>query len=353
MSAKVIAGISIGDVNGIGLEVIMKTFLDQRMYNFCTPVLYGSSTALAYHRKVLNLEQLNYQTVSNLSNLSPKTLNVFNCLDENLIVNLGAPSRKAGEYALTALDTALNDLAQANIDVLITAPVDKSQINSEKTQFTGHTEYITQYFNKEESLMFMVNDTLRIGLVTVHIPVNEIAAAISAKKITKKLQLMHESLFHDFAIERGKIAVLSLNPHSGDSGLLGKEESAQIVPGIENAQEEGILAYGPFAADGFFGSGNYHKFDAILAMYHDQGLIPFKGLSFENGVNFTAGLPVIRTSPDHGPAFSIAGKNEASEQSFRAAVFQAVEIFKHRKTYNEMSDNPVQHRVLRKERAHR
>ncbi len=353
MREKVIAGISIGDINGVGLEVIMKTFLDTRMFNICTPVLYGSAKTVAYHRKALNLENFNYQNVTDLNALNAKTLNVVNCEDENLIVNLGSPSRKAGEYALQALDTALKDLADRKIDVLITAPVDKSQIHSEKTPFSGHTEYITQYFNKDDSLMLMVSDSLRVAMVTGHLPLSEVAETISAKKVTNKLQMLHDSLFMDFALERGKIAVLGLNPHAGDSGILGKEEKEQIIPGIEKAQELGILAYGPYPADGFFGSGNYNQFDAILAMYHDQGLIPFKGMSFQNGVNFTAGLPVIRTSPDHGTAFPLAGKNEASPKSFQAAVFQAVEIFRNRENHTDMNADPVKQQVVRKERAKR
>lgn len=338
---KPIIGITIGDYNGVGCEVILKSFSDSRMFDFCIPVLYGSAKIIAYHKKALQIDAVNYQQLKPGNVPAAKILNVINCVSEHVIINTGQPSVQSGEAALAALDTALKDLKEGKIDALVTGPLDKSYIKPRQGIFTGHTEYIAGYFNIAETLMLMVCDTIRIGLVTNHLPIKEVAASISAKKIIAKLEILNRSLHQDFGIMKPKIAVLGLNPHAGDSGTLGNEEKEIITPAIRKAQEQGILAYGPYPADGLMGSGAFSKFDAVLAMYHDQGLVAFKTLCFGNGVNVTAGLPVVRTSPDHGPAFDIAGKNIALPDSFRNALFTACDILKNRKIYQQYAANPL------------
>jgi len=346
VSQKIKIGISIGDCNGVGTEVILKAFSDSRLFDFCIPVVYGSAKILSYYKKALDLESLQHQQLKEGQPPHAKVLNVVNCLDENIIINVGQPSPQSGEGALIALDAALKDLKDGIIDALVTAPLDKSTIKPKTGTFTGHTEYIANYFGVAETLMFLVCDTIKVGLVTNHMPVKDVAAALTSKKIITKLEIMHLSLHKDFGIMKPKIAVLGLNPHAGDNGLLGSEEKEIILPAIRKAQEQGILAYGPYPADGLIGSGEFSKFDAVLAMYHDQGLVAFKSLCFGNGVNFTAGLPVIRTSPDHGTAFDIAGKNIALPDSFREAILAAVDIFRNRTAYNEYSANPLKtHRI--------
>lgn len=342
-------GISIGDINGIGLEVIMKTFSDNKMLELCTPIIYGSSKALSYHRKALNFTNVNYNIIKSTNYANQKALNIINCWEEEVEIILGKSSSVAGEYAAKALEGAMNDLKAKTIDALVTAPINKHTIYSEKFKYSGHTDFLTEKSGASDSLMFFISDNMKLGLVTVHIPIKDIANHINQGKIFRKIEMMEQSLKKDFGIEKPKIAVLGLNPHAGENGLIGKEESSEIIPAIKKAQEQNMIVYGPYSPDGFFGSKNYLGFDAILAMYHDQGLIPFKALSFGNGVNFTAGLPVIRTSPDHGTGYDIAGKNIADEGSFRSAVFLAIDIFGKRNNYAEMTKNPLKKTELEKE----
>jgi 4-hydroxythreonine-4-phosphate dehydrogenase len=305
------------------------------------PIIYGSTKIISYYKKSLDLESVHHQQLKDGQQLSFKALNVINCLDENIIINAGQPSAQSGEAALTSLNAALNDLKDGNIDAIVTAPLDKSNIKPASGTFTGHTEYIANYFGINETVMLLVCDKIKVGLVTNHIPVKDVAGNLTSKKIITKLEIINQSLHKDFGKMKPKIAVLGLNPHAGDKGLLGTEEKEIIIPAIQKAQEQGILAYGPYPADGLIGSGEYSKFDAVLAMYHDQGLVAFKSLCFGSGVNFTAGLPVIRTSPDHGTAFDIAGKNIALPDSFREAIFTAHEIFRNRKNYADDISNPL------------
>lgn len=278
----------------------------------------------------MNLEEFNYSQVRNKGQFAPKSINVINCWEDTLEVNPGKASKESGRASFQALKQATEELKEGILDALVTAPIDKHAIHSEEFPFTGHTEYLTQFFGVSESLMFMVSDSLRVGLVTEHIPVNQVATSITKEKIESKLKVMEQSLRKDFGINKPRIAVLGLNPHAGDNGLVGKEEEQIIKPLITDQRNKGKMVFGPFPADGFFASGQYAKYDGVLAMYHDQGLAPFKAIAFENGVNFTAGLPVVRTSPDHGTAYGLAGKNQADESSLREAIYRAVDIAKHR-----------------------
>lgn len=339
-----------GDVNGIGLEIILKTFLDPGMLHVCTPVVYGSSKVLSYHRKALGIQEFNYSTIRNHNEINLTKINLVNCWDEEIKVDLGKPTDVGGKYAFKSLEAACKDLADKKVDVLVTAPIDKKTIQQEGFNFPGHTEYLAKYFNAQEYLMMMVNESLRVTFVTGHTPLRNVAGEITLEKIIAKVKLMNQSLKGDFGIRKPKIAVLSLNPHAGDGGLIGKEEEEIIKPAVKKAFEEGMLVHGPYAADGFFGSNNYRKFDGIVAMYHDQGLTPFKALSFSSGVNFTAGLPIVRTSPDHGVGYDIAGKNIASESSFREAIYVACDIFNKRKEFEEVTANPLRFSKLSAER---
>jgi 4-hydroxythreonine-4-phosphate dehydrogenase len=351
VSQKIKIGISIGDYNCVGPEVILKAFSDSRLFDFCIPIVYGSAKILSYYKKALDLESVQHQHLKEGQPPHAKVLNVVNCLDENTIINVGQSSPQSGEGALIALDAALKDLKDGIIDALVTAPLDKSNIKPKTgATFTGHTEYIANYFSVAETVMLLVCETMKVGLVTNHLPVKDVAASLTSKKIITKLEIMNLSLHKDFGIMKPKIAVLGLNPHAGDNGLLGSEEKEIILPAIRKAQEQGILAYGPYPADGLMGSGEFAKFDAVLAMYHDQGLVAFKSICFGNGVNFTAGLPVIRTSPDHGTAFDIAGKNIALPDSFREAVLTAVDVFRNRTEYNEYAANPLKKQRMEMEK---
>jgi 4-hydroxythreonine-4-phosphate dehydrogenase len=347
---KVKVGITIGDPNGIGLEVILKTFLDPAMLQVCTPVLYGSAKVLSFHRRVLGINEFNYSTIRYHSEINSKKLNLINCWEEEVKIELGKPSEIGGKYAFKSLEAACKDLAENKIDVLVTAPIDKKTIQQEGFNFPGHTEYLAKYFNSSDYLMMMVNDTLRVSFVTGHIPLKNVANQITAEKIISKLGIMNKSLKRDFGIRKPKIAVLSLNPHAGDNGLIGKEEEEIIKPVIKKAFDDGLMVTGPYSADGFFGSSAFKKFDGILCMYHDQGLVPFKALSFTSGVNFTAGLPVVRTSPDHGVGYDIAGKNIASESSFREAVYVACDVFNKRRDYDIANANPLKFSKLGSDR---
>jgi len=341
MKNKIILGISHGDVNGISYEVILKTLLDTRIYEVCTPILYGSAKVAAYHRKALNLPAQNINLIKSADEATQRKAYLINCINDEIRVELGKSTPMAGESSYSALQKAVTDLKEGKIDALVTGPIDKHNIQSDTFHFPGHTEYLAAQYPGSESLMLMVNEVMKIGVVTGHYALKDVPGKITQELILEKLRIMNKSLVEDFNIRKPRIAVFSLNPHAGDSGLLGSEEEKIISPAIKLARDQNILAFGPFSADGFFGAGTYSKFDGLLAMYHDQGLIPFKALSYEGGVNYTAGLPIVRTSPAHGTAYEIAGKNEASENSFRHALYMACDILKNREEYKELTANPL------------
>jgi len=325
-------GITLGDLNGIGPEVIIKALADHRLLNLMTPVIYGSTKVLSFYRKLMNLEEFNYSQVKTKGQFFPKAINVVNCWEDMIEINPGQPSRQTAKAALISLKRAVEEVKEGLIDGFVTGPIDKNTIHGEEFPFQGHTEYLTQEFNAGESLMLMVGNDLRVGLVTEHIPVKEISSFITRERVELKIRLMEFTLKKDFLISKPKIAVLGLNPHAGDEGLLGNEEIDVIKPVIQDLKSKGKLIFGPFPADGFFASGQHSKYDGIVAMYHDQGLVAFKTLSFESGINYTAGLPYVRTSPDHGTAYGLAGKNLASEGSMRQAMYVACDIIKNRRT---------------------
>lgn len=338
-SDKIIVGISIGDLNGIGIEVILKTFEDKRMLDFCTPVIFGSTKVISYHKKGLN-DEIQVQGISELNQLNHAKINVLNIWKEDVAIEYGKPTKISGEYALKSLESAVNQLKENKIDVLITAPINKENIQSDAFHFPGHTEFLEEKL-EGKSLMILMTDVLRIGLITGHIPISKVAETITSELIKSKVDTMHTSLIQDFGINKPKIAVLALNPHCGDKGVIGKEDDEIIRPTIEAIQATGKLVFGPYAADGFFGNETYKQFDGVLATYHDQGLAPFKALSFGKGVNFTAGLSHVRTSPDHGTSYDIAGKNLASSSSFQEALFMAIQIFKSREEHKELTKNQL------------
>ena len=344
-------GISMGDFNGIGMEVIIKTFMDNRMMQLCTPIVYGASRIASFHRKALGIADFSFNIIRDADAANPKMANLINCWDEEIKMELGTSTNLAGEKAIASLELAIADLKSGKIDVLVTAPINKNNVQSATFKFPGHTEYLAEKFDVKDYLMLLVSDDLRIGTVTGHIALNQVASALSTEKIYTKVKLLNNSLIQDFGIRKPKIAVLGLNPHAGDNGLLGEDETKLIIPAIEKLKSEGIMAIGPYAADGFFGSQVYHQFDGVMAMYHDQGLIPFKAMAFESGVNFTAGLPIIRTSPDHGTGYDIAGKNKASESSFRQAVYLACDLFHQRKQQAGLVANPLKITNQRRERG--
>lgn len=338
-SEKIKVGISIGDLNGIGMEIVLKTFEDQRMLDFCTPIIFGSTKVFSYHKKALNLNT-HVHGIDNIEKAISNKLNLLNIWKELVDIELGSPTKTSGKYAFESLQSATKALKEKEIDVLITAPINKNNIQSEDFNFNGHTEYLESILDGE-SLMILMTDELRIGLITGHIPVNEVASSITSDLIKKKVAIMYNSLVMDFNISKPKIAVLGLNPHCGDHGVIGSEDDEITTPTIKEIQTTGKLVYGPFAADSFFGSESYKKFDGVLAMYHDQGLAPFKTLSFGMGVNYTAGLSEIRTSPDHGTAYEITGKGIANHNSFKEALFKAISIFKTRNEYIELNKNKL------------
>ncbi|MDK2978099.1 MAG: hypothetical protein PWP52_813 [Bacteroidales bacterium] len=340
---KIVVGISHGDINGISYEVIIKSLKDNRILDFCVPVVFGSAKVAAYHRKALNITNFSFNNIKSADEANIKRANMINCLDDNVRVELGKSTPIAGEASFISLEQAVKSLKEKKIDVLVTAPINKDNIQSEQFQFPGHTEYLTRESNAEESLMLMVSENLKIGVVTGHIPISEVPQAMNVENILNKLRIMNHTLIQDFKVRKPKIAVFGLNPHAGDNGLIGTEENDIIIPAIEKAKEENIFALGPYPADGFFGSNNFTKFDAILAMYHDQGLAPFKALAFDSGVNFTAGLDFIRTSPGHGTAYEIAGQGKASADSFRKAIYLACDIYRNRKEYMEITKDPLKH----------
>lgn len=328
---KIKVGISIGDLNGVGLEVILKTFADKRMFDFCTPVLFASQKSVAFHKKAINSE-MRFQEIKSIEKAVDGKMNLLSVWKEEEPVSLGTPTKESGRCALLSLEAATKALKEKAVDVLLTAPISKENIQSETFAFEGHTEYLEANL-EGDSLMILMTDTLRLGLVTGHVPVAKIAETITKELIEKKVSIMYNTLVQDFGISKPKIAVLGLNPHCGDNGVIGEEDDDLIRPTLAGIQQTGKLVYGPYAADGFFGSEKYKQFDGVLAMYHDQGLVGFKSISFGGGVNFTAGLSEIRTSPDHGTAFEIAGKNEADASSFREALYTAIQIFKTRSAY--------------------
>jgi 4-hydroxythreonine-4-phosphate dehydrogenase len=342
----ILAGISQGDINGIGYEVIIKTLSDPTINDICTPVVYGSPKVGAYHRKALNINNFTFNNIRTPDEAHARKVNMINCLDDDIRVELGKSTTQGGEAAIISLRKAVEDLKSGKIDVLITAPIDKKNVQSENFHFKGHTDYLKSVAGAEEVLMFMISESMRIGIATDHVPLRNVPGLITFETLLHKIRLMNQSLILDFGIRKPRIAVLGLNPHAGDNSLLGTEEAEILSPAIQQAQKEGIMTFGPFPADGFFGAGSFTKFDGILAMYHDQGLAPFKALSFDSGVNFTAGLPFIRTSPVHGTAFAIAGKGEASENSFRQALYLACDIFRNREIYTEISKNPLKHQDI-------
>lgn len=337
---RIKVGITIGDIHGIGPEIVIKALSDNRITQVCTPIIYGNSKVISHYRKTLSQQEFNYITIRSIHDIIPKKVNLINCWEEELKIEMGVASQINGPYAMKALEAATNDLKGGFIDALVTAPIDKHSI-APQGGFSGHTEYLAQAFNTSDYLMFLVSGNLRVALVTGHVPISKIAPMITGERIKQKLNVMIKSLKRDFGIRKPKIAVLGLNPHAGDSGVIGNEDRDIIAPTIKEAFAAGLLVFGPYSSDGFFGTGQHDKFDAVLAMYHDQGLIPFKTLAFENGVNFTAGLPIVRTSPDHGVAYDIAGKGIASESSLREALYSAVDIVNRRVDYDEVNEKPL------------
>lgn len=345
MAKKLVVGITQGDGNGIGYEVIIKSFADERMLDFCTPVVYGSSKVFGFYKKQLhNIEQINTNVISSAKDVHQKRVNIVNCLPDNVFVEPGQPTPESAKSAMTALRCAVEDLRNGFIDVLVTAPINKRAMVNEGFGYTGHTEYLEHEFNVKEGLMIMVCDQFKVAVATGHIPLKKVPESLTTELILDKLRIMKASLCRDFGVDAPKIAVLGLNPHCGDGGLLGDEEQSIILPAVQAANEEGILAFGPYSPDGFFGLGNYSRFDATLAMYHDQGLIPFKALAFERGVNYTAGLPIVRTSPDHGTAYDMAGRDLADPRSMIASIYTAVDIYNHRAAYDELLKGKMQTR---------
>ena len=341
MSSKVKIGISIGDVNGIGLEVILKTLANNSILDYCTPIVYGHTKIASYHRKALGLPDFNFNVITSANLANPKRANLINCWEEDVKIELGMSTETGGKYALLSLEKATEDLLSGEIDALVTAPINKFNIQAETFKFPGHTEYLQERCGSNDVLMFLISEELKIGVVTSHIPLKDISASITKEKIVQKLKMINDSLKKDFWIEKPKIAVLGLNPHAGDNGLLGSEEKDVIIPAIQEAFDKGIICFGPYSADGFFGNGTYKQFDAVLAMYHDQGLIPFKTIAFSTGVNYTAGLKMVRTSPDHGTGYDIAGKNLADPTSFIEAVFAATHIVKNRREQESLLSNQL------------
>lgn len=341
MSNKVKIGISIGDINGIGLEVILKALSDPKILNYCTPIVYGHTKVASYHKKALGLGDFNFQVIHQAAAANVNRANIINCWEEDVKIDLGEANETGGKYALLSLERATADLINGDVDALVTAPINKFNIQSDTFKFPGHTEYLQEKSGSQDVLMFLLSEDIRVGVVTGHIPLLEVSKSITKEKIIRKLVMMNESLKKDFWIEKPKIAVLGLNPHAGDNGLLGKEEQEVIAPAIQEAFDKGIICFGPYPADGFFGNGTFKQFDAVLAMYHDQGLIPFKTIAFSTGVNYSAGLKFVRTSPDHGTGYDIAGKNSADPSSFIEAIFAAVHIVKNRTEQADLLRNQL------------
>lgn len=343
---KIRVGITHGDINGVGYEIILKLFSEPMMLDLCTPVVYGSPKVATYHRKAMELTT-NFVTVEQAEDVSDGALNLVDCIEGDVKIDFGKATPESGKAALTALERAVDDYKKGLIDVLITAPICKSAIQSDTFHFPGHTEYIQERAGEgQEALMILMNENLKVALVTTHLPIKDVPAAITKEAIIKKAHIFADALSRDFAVQKPRVAVLALNPHAGEDGLLGCEEQEVITPAIEQLRNEGVNCFGPFAADGFFGTSAYDHYDGVLAMYHDQGLAPFKALAMTSGVNYTAGLPVIRTSPDHGTAYDIAGKGLADENSMRQAIYTAIDIFRNRKRDDEAHANPLRKQVV-------
>jgi len=339
---KIRIGITIGDVNGIGPEVIIKTLENQKLLDMCTPVIYASAKVMSYHRNVAKADNFNFKTVSDIKRLYNDNVNLVNCWIDNVTINLGKITESGGKYAHISLDRAVQDLKEGNIDALVTAPINKKAMNLVGFPYMGHTDYLGDQFKEENHLMVLADDSLRVAVLSHHIPLREVADTVTKDNIMRTLKLLNKALITDFDIEKPHIGILGLNPHASDEGVIGNEEETIIRPAIIEAKKSGLLVSGPYSPDAFWGKADFSKYDAILAMYHDQGLIPFKMHSFGNGVNITVGLPFVRTSPDHGTAYDIAGKNIANPDSFRAALYQAIDLARNRKTYGEMSKNRVE-----------
>lgn len=342
MTRKIVVGITQGDTNGIGYEVIIKALSDARILEICTPVVYGSSKAFGLYRKdIPETENINTNVISSAKDAHPKRVNIVNCVPDNLQIEPGQCTNDGAKAAIIALEKAVEEIKAGHLDAIVTAPFNKRSVNEETFKYAGHTEYLINEFEAKDGLMFLCSDKMRVGVATGHIALSKVSQALNPELIVSKLRIMNESLLKDFNIVKPKLAVLGLNPHSGDKGLMGDEEQNIIAPAIKMANEEGIMAFGPYPPDGFFSVNMQYKFDAVLAMYHDQGLIPFKSLAFDSGVNFTAGLPVVRTSPDHGTAFDLAGENKANPQSMISSIYLAVDVVRNRERYAQMHANPL------------
>lgn len=339
---KPIIGITIGDLNGIGPEVIIKTFADQRMMDLCTPVVFCSNKVINYYRKVLDDQHFKFNSTKDLKNLNQKQVNVFNCWEEEVPIQPGALTEHGGKYAVRSLMVAAQCLKDGELDALVTAPIHKANTKVPDFDYTGHTPFLKDKFGAKDVVMILFHNDLRVALATEHIPISSVASHITKDLLTSKINLFKESLAKDFGIDKPKIAVLGLNPHAGDNGNIGTEEKEIIVPLMESLQQSGTLLFGPYAADAFFAQSSYKEFDGVLAMYHDQGLVGLKTIAEGKGVNYTAGMPVVRTSPDHGTAFDIAGKGIADESSFREAVFRCIDILNQREEYAANTANPLQ-----------
>lgn len=351
MENRIRIGFTLGDVNGIGPEVVLKALEDKRMLGLCTPIIYGSNRIVSFYKKLSNLEGLTYTTAATADLANAKAVNIINCITQEVMIMPGQENETGAQVALASLEAATTDLLNGHIDAIVTAPINKHNLQSIGFAYPGHTEYFNAKAGLRDSVMLLMQGELRVGLATGHIPVKDVAAALTKEKLLQKLDIIHHCLKQDFASTSPKIAVLGLNPHAGDGGALGAEETNVIIPAIKAAQDKKMFVTGPFSADGFFGSGQYQEFDAVLAMYHDQGLVGFKSLSFGNGVNFTAGLPFVRTSPDHGTAFDIAGKNIASPESMLQAIFTATDIVRNRREYQEATKNPLKRTEVASERG--
>jgi 4-hydroxythreonine-4-phosphate dehydrogenase len=338
---KPVIGISCGDLNGIGIELIIRTFSDNRITEHCTPVIFASNKAINFYRKLVQDTNLNYSIIKDFTRVNHKQVNLFNCWEEDVAITPGQLSDTGGKYAVLSLQTATAALKQKQIDGLVTAPIHKKNTQSPEFDFTGHTPFLKHMFGVNDVAMMLCAGDFRVALVTEHVPVGDVAKHITKEKILSKLQIIHRSLQKDFGIDKPRIAVLGLNPHAGDEGLIGNEEETIIKPAIKEARNSNMLVVGPYSADAFFARRSFEKFDAVLAMYHDQGLIPFKALASGDGVNFTAGLPVVRTSPDHGVAFDIAGKDKADNSSFLTALFECIDIINRRNGYEDNRKNPL------------
>ncbi len=328
---KPIIAFTVGDINGVGPELIIKTFSNRKLLDMCTPVIYGSGKLFAYYRKALHTSDFNYKQIRNLDEVDAKRVNLLSCWEEELAVLPGQSTAEGGKASFLSLKKATKDWVDGRVDALVTAPINKSNIQNDEFKFAGHTEYLTKEAGEKDSLMLMTSPQLKMGIVTAHIPLSQVAQSLTKEAIVKKAMILHKTLMADFGVRKPKIAILGLNPHAGDNGLLGKEEEKIILPAIEELKRKNILAFGPFSADGFFGNAQYLGYDGVLGMYHDQGLIPFKTIAFEDGVNYTAGLKLIRTSPDHGTAYEIAGKGTVNVQSFLQAIYTVIDIVKNRK----------------------